>query len=205
MRDNYAIAAVNARSFFLQWNQEEMIKRCGLKADSKAIYIRFLNSMYSIDRDTGAVMRLDDQVAANFSEVMAIYDYMCRTEIMPQETGVWKAVHSLSYAGTASPSQSDLSAKAAKYLQDHIEMLDDQLNELKSADFPIGDRACIFPVFDHMNAVFQFWEGDDEFPPSVRFLWDETAPTRLKFETLWYVMGEFERRLTAGIENAMKN
>lgn len=202
MRDNYAIAAVNARSLFLQWNQEEMIRRCGLMADDEAIHIRYLNCGYSIDRKTGAVTREEDGEIASFNEVMAIYDYLCRTDDPVPETGVWKAVHALSYAGVTSPSESGLSAKTAEYLQAHIPYIDAQLKRFSKSTFPIGDHAGVITIFDRMNAVFQFWEGDEEFPPSVRFLWDETAPTRLKFETLWYVMGDFERRLIAGIEQA---
>ena len=39
--------------------------------------------------------------------------------------------------------------------------------------------------------VFQFWESDEEFPPVLKFMWDENVLDYLRFETLYYVMGDF--------------
>ena len=60
-------------------------------------------------------------------------------------------------------------------------------------------------MFDGFDAVFQFWEGDEEFPPSVRFLWDENTPDYLKFETTFYVMGCFLELLERRIAESEKN
>lgn len=199
MRNNYETAVLSARPLFLEWDQESMLRRTGCSADAENIYIRFLNAEYSIERSTGAVLRSDGSAAA-FGEVMAIYDFFCRKDPIPEAKGVWKAAHALSYAGAVSPGESSLSAKTAAFLQDNIQYLADALDRMKKAYFPIGDHAIIYSVFDCMEAVFQFWEGDDEFPPAVRFLWDETAPHFLKFETLWYVMGCFEEQLVLTIE-----
>ena len=196
MRNNYETAAINARSLFLQWDQTRMIERCNLQADEDFIFIRFLDRNYRIDRKTGIVMHTEDGRIADFNEVMTIYDLLCRDTPVPPEKGVWKAAHALSYAGTASPTEGALLQKTAVFLQSHTEVIDAALDHFKCDDFPIGDHACVFPVFDCMHAVFQFWEGDDEFDPVIRFLWDETAPSRLKFETLWYAIGHFEARLT---------
>lgn len=56
--------------------------------------------------------------------------------------------------------------------------------------FP-GDAAFVFHVFPFLPLVFQFWESDEEFPPVLKFMWDENVLDYLRFETLYYVMGDF--------------
>ena len=34
-------------------------------------------------------------------------------------------------------------------------------------------------------------ESDEEFPPVLKFMWDENVLDYLRFETLYYVMGDF--------------
>ena len=87
----------------------------------------------------------------------------------------------------------------------HIPALKLALEKIGTAAFPQGDVACIFPVFDGFNAVFQFWEGDEDFPPAVRFLWPENSQDFLKYETLYYVMGCFMEKLKNRIEEIEKN
>lgn len=204
MRNNYQIAAVNARELFLEWNQCRMIERCGLKADEKHIFVRYLSKDYRIERSSGRVLRGQDGNEAEFNEVMAIYDLLCRDTPLPEEKRDWKAVHALAYAGLTSPSDSKLSAKTAAFLQKNLRYVDKVLHRIGCESFPIGDHAAVFTVFDCMHAVFQMWEGDDEFPPVVRYMWDVTAPSRLKFETLWYVMNDFEKRLIHEVEQLVK-
>ena len=45
------------------------------------------------------------------------------------------------------------------------------------------------PVFRDFSVLFQFWDGDEEFPPRIRWLFDENALSFMHYETLWYVMG----------------
>lgn len=41
----------------------------------------------------------------------------------------------------------------------------------------------------------QFWDEDEDFPASVRFLFDRNALLFMHYETLWYVMGALERQI----------
>ena len=54
---------------------------------------------------------------------------------------------------------------------------------------PGGDISYALPVFDGLKVAVQFWEGDDEFPSRVRWLWDENALMYLKYETMWFAFG----------------
>jgi hypothetical protein len=48
-----------------------------------------------------------------------------------------------------------------------------------------------------LTVAIQFWEGDDEFPPRVRWLWDENALMYLKYETMWFALGLLRSTLRA--------
>ena len=46
-----------------------------------------------------------------------------------------------------------------------------------------------------MKIAIQFWEGDEEFPPRVRWLWEENALMYLKYETMWFFLGLLRSRI----------
>ena len=58
-----------------------------------------------------------------------------------------------------------------------------------------GDVSYAIPVFRDFWILFQFWDGDDEFPASIKYLFDENALQFMHYETLWYVMGTLADRL----------
>lgn len=197
-RDNYEIARDQARRLFLEWDQPRMIERCGLKYDEDYLYLNFLGQPFRIVRATGEAQNMEAGRTADFEEALSIYDYLCRGEALPGMCGRRSSVNALRYAGQSSPGASGFHKRYAVSLQHRQGALRQVLAQI-GTPFPIGDIACVFPVFDGFDAVFQFWEGDDEFPPSLRFLWDENTPAYLKFETVFYVMGSFlellERRM----------
>lgn len=194
--DNYRRALLYARSLFLEWDQQGTIDRCRLRSDDQYLYIAFLGEPYRIDRQSGAVERIAGAgEEAGFSQALSIYDYICRREPLPALSGRFCAVNSLPHVGQSNPSDTRLHSAHAAYFQQHLPALRRALQQIGCAPYPMGDAACLFPVFDGFHAVFQFWEGDEDFPPSVRFLWDENAQGFLKYETLYYVMSCFLDRL----------
>ena len=203
--DNYDRSRESARRLFLNWDQEKMIARCGLRADPEALRLNFLGQPFRILRATGEVENLARGRAANFSETLSVYDYLCRTEPFPPLAGVLCAANALPNAAQSSPDTVALHRPRADRLQAHVSALGAALTQIGLAPFPQGDAACVFPVFDRLTAVFQFWEGDEEFPPSARFLWDRSTPGYLKYETLYYVMACFFDRLDACISEIEKN
>jgi len=205
--DNYVRALEYARGLFMKWNQEGIIARCRLRHDKDYLYLNFLGEPWRIERASGIPQCIssDAAVNANFSEGLSIYDYLCGEAPFPALSGRFCPVNSLPHVAQSSPSAGDFHQRYADYFQEHIPALQAALDGMGIAPFPQGDIACLFPVFDGFNAVFQFWEGDEEFPPSVRFLWDENSQGYLKFETLYYVMGCFLERLKNRISELEKN
>ena len=204
--DNYERALEYARGLFLKWDQQQMITLCQLRHDENYLYLNFLGDPWRVERASGVAQCIAaEPVNASFSQGLSIYDYLCRTEPLPPLSGRFCPVNALPHVAQSNPSTTDFHQRHADFLQDHIPALQRALEQLGIAPFPQGDAACLFPVFDGFNAVFQFWEGDDEFPPSVRFLWDYHAQGYLKYETLYYVMGCFLGKLRSTIAEIEKN
>ena len=207
--DNYQRALIYAQELFLKWDQAAMIARCRLKHDADYLYLNFLGDPWRIARRSGVAQRLagGEAIDANFSQGLSIYDYLCRKEPFPALSGRFCPVNALPHVAQSNPNTGSLHQKHADFFQQHIPALRAAVACVGAAPFDKGDIACLFPVFDGFNAVFQFWEGDEEFPPSVRFLWDENSQGYLKYETLYYVMGCFLEKLRdciAGIEKNVK-
>lgn len=50
-------------------------------------------------------------------------------------------------------------------------------------------------MFEDLSVWMQFWQGDEEFPARLRWLWDENALMYLKYETMYYAVELLEDRL----------
>ena len=61
--------------------------------------------------------------------------------------------------------------------------------------FPKGDIAYAIELFDGLSILIQLWFGDEEFPASLRFLWDENAKMYIRYETMYYAIGLLKERL----------
>lgn len=204
--DNYQRALIYAQGLFLKWNQESIIARCRLRSDADYLYLNFLGDPWRIHRASGLAQCIAAApVDGNFTQSLSIYDYICRSGPLPALSGRLCPANALPHVAQSNPSTTDFHQAHADFLQDHIPALKQALHEIGAAPFFKGDAACYFPVFDGFNAVFQFWEGDEEFPPSVRFLWDENTQGFLKYETLYYVMGCFLDKLRTRIAQIEKN
>ena len=63
----------------------------------------------------------------------------------------------------------------------------------------MGDLAYSVELFDGLSILVQLWFGDEEFPASVRYLWDENALMYIKYETMYFAKGlllqEIEERM----------
>ena len=204
--DNYYRALLYARELFLNWDQERIIARASLRSDAQYIYLSFLGEPWRIERESGIVESICTEAReADFSEALSIYDYLCREEPLAPLSGRYCPANSLPHLAQSNPSPGDFHQRHADFLQEHIPALRQALCRIGLAPFSKGDAACVFPVFDGFNAIFQFWEGDEDFPPSVRFLWDENTRDRLKYETLYYIMGVFLQNLRSCIAEIEKN
>ena len=186
MRNNYIIARDNAQKLFMKMDQAELIRLHALSADDEFIFITYLGGTYRISRRDGHIEQ--DGAPAGFNTTLAIFDYLSHAPTRP--TGRWCATNSLPHVGQSQPSGTSLYAAYAEKFQGNIDVFSAALAELKCAEFPKGDVSGVIPVFPDLRMAVRFWAADEDFPPQLDFFWDENVLTRLRYETLYYVMGD---------------
>ncbi|MCC6094834.1 MAG: DUF3786 domain-containing protein, partial [Eubacterium sp.] len=79
--------------------------------------------------------------------------------------------------------------------EDPIRQLAGKSAELKKAcaaihGTPVAgteDVSYQIPVLAGFPVWFQFWDGDEEFPPNSQFLLDRNALQFIRYETVWYL------------------
>ena len=200
--DNYKIQARQARERFLTYDQQKLIRKLGLKADESYLYTVLFGQPYRIHRETGDVERKtgDGWADANtFGEVMTLMDLVCDSREDRFLAGKWKnmADFGLMFHKNLLEGKKD---PLAERFQAHEKNFRRACLALGGREFPRGDAAYIFEVFDGLPLVVQLWFGDEEFPASMRLLWDENATMYIRYETMYYARG----LLLDKIENLME-
>ncbi|HIS80418.1 MAG TPA: DUF3786 domain-containing protein [Candidatus Scatomonas merdavium] len=194
---NYDIMARQAQERFLTFDQQPIIRKFQLRSDSESIYLSFSGSPYRISRSDGAIYCLDGSSArkAGFNEALSIYDMLCCPTESPSLSGIWESISSLGGIIGAGHSSSTMLSRRGLPFSGKTEQLSKACLSLGGRPASSGDVSFILPVFDFFPVWFQFWDGDDEFPPSIRFLWDRNTFQYLHYETLWYIMNHILDKL----------
>lgn len=198
---NYDLQVDIGRRIFMEYDQEQMIRKYALEADSFWIFLRYLNTPCRISRTDGRVEELLDSVwteCRNFGTVMTIYDLLCyhRGDTPPALFGQWCAVGSFVVTGVTDTET--FSRKYAAIFAGHIDRLKASCKALGGVleqRMAGADVTCRIPVTPFFPVLLQFWEGDDEFPPKLMLLWDRNADRFLHFETTFYLQGDLFERL----------
>ena len=191
---NFDVLAQQGAKRFLTFDQEEMCRRYGLCADAETISLSFCGEACRVNRHSGAVAGAVGQPLGP-GAMLTIYDMLCSGTAPDALSGTWRTTNMLPGVGQSSPDDTRLNADWAPRLD--VPSLAQACEAMGGTPFPVGEVAYRLPVFDWFPVVFQLWHGDEEFPPSMRFLWDAHALQFLRYETLYYVMDEVLTRLEA--------
>jgi len=96
-RDNYAVQVQQAKQWFLRYDQDMLIEKCGLSWDKAYLYVPFFGRDHRIDRKTGDLeARIGENwVGANsHAEVMTLLDLICDSRDGRFVTGRWQSMES---------------------------------------------------------------------------------------------------------------
>lgn len=195
--DNYAVQVQQAKKRFLTYDQEMLIRKMCLEADEHYLYISMLSQPHRIGRDSGDLERLtaDGWIGANsHGEVMTLLDLICDSRADRCIRGTWKAMASFGLMFHSSLLEGKRDPWAERFEQDP-EGFHRACRALKGRQLPMGDIAYAIELFDGLEILVQLWFGDEEFPASLRFLWDENALQYIKYETMWFARGMLLERL----------
>lgn len=183
--NNYLIQASQAKMRFLTYDQQKLIEKFQLKSDETYIYLNLLWKEYRIHRTTGDMEYLTRGSWADgnsYDEVMTVLDLLCDSRDDRRCAGKLASMASFGRIFYRS-SYDDKPDPTALWIQDHLENFRTVCARF-GEPIPGGDFGYAFELFDGLKMGFHFWEGDEEFAPRLRFLWDENALQYLRFETM---------------------
>lgn len=204
--NNYLIQAQQAKALFLTHDQKALIRKFHLNFDETHLYVTMLSSLYRIRRTTGDLERQegDTWVDANtFDEVLTLFDLLCDSREDRHLSGRLKNMTSFGLMFHQNLLEGARDPWAEKF-QAELEDFRKACLSLGGTPLETGDAAYAIELFDGLAIGVQLWLGDDEFPPNLRFLWDENATMYIRYETMFYARSLLLDRI-AGKMAGMKN
>ena len=197
--DNYQIQTQQAKKRFLSYDQQKLIEKLKLKYDAEFLYVKMLCKLYRLNRTSGDLESWDGtdwQDSNTFGEVLTLLDLVCDSREGRYLSCRWKNMQSFGLMFHQNLLEKDRDPWADRFQQDP-EGLRKACLALGGQPLPQGDVAYAIELFDGLPIALQFWEGDEEFPPRLRFLWDENALMYIKYETMYYAVNLLMDRIKA--------
>ena len=84
---------------------------------------------------------------------------------------------------------------SAKAFAGRCRELRDACERLGGSPGKVGDVSYTIPLFDFFPVMLQFWDGDDEFGPVLKIMWDRRTLAFMRYETTYYAAGHLLERL----------
>ena len=129
-----------------------------------------------------------------FGEVMTILDWLCDSRADRYITGRW--INIVDHGHYFHRNLQEESADPDAIIFDrHPEAFVTACEALKGEKLPGADIGYAIELIDGLRIFVQLWHGDEEFPPRLRFLWDENTTRYISYETTWYALGLLLERL----------
>ena len=200
--DNYSIQAQAAMQYFLGYDHGKLIQKLKLSHNPEFLFTRMLGKSYRISRCTGQIQRFDQdwQDVHSYNEIMTLLDLVCDSREDRFLTLRWKSMEAFGQMFHRNLLENETDPFAEKIQADTRAFIA-ACAGLDAQPGPGGDLSFAIELFDGLRIAVQFWEGDDEFPPRVRFLWDENARMYLKYETMYFAVGMLKGRITELMES----
>ncbi len=195
--NNYSIQAKQAKERFLGYDQEAIIRKLRLKFDDEYLYIPMLAGLYRIRRAKGDMERQSGGVwvdGNSYDEVMTLLDLLCDSREDRYLSGKWKNMTSFGLMFHKNLLEDTRDPWAEKF-QDDPQGFRHACEALGGQPLPNGDIAYAIELFDGLCIAVQLWLGDEEFPPNLRFLWDENANMYIRYETMYFAKAMLLDRL----------
>lgn len=203
---NYEKMKNSVNDSFLQYDQENMIRKFSLRYDSDYLYIAFIDHIYRINRHTGVIHWSDDHFQtshnANYNEVMTIYDVLCYSKENCHLAHEFVNLSSLSTVRTGNLTANDsFFQRTADSFNQKTSALRHACKNLSGKPLPKGDVAYELQLFSFLPVILRFWEADEEFPASLQILVDKNTLDYMHYETLMFALSHLFDRIREEMQN----
>ena len=197
--DNYKLQAEQARGTFLTYDHDALARKLRLVVSGQWLHTSLFSQPYRISRETAAIEKWEDRWVPgdSFEETMTLLDLLCDSREGRFVSGKFKSMADFGLMFHQNLLEAD---PWAQRFQDRFPAFCRACEALGAETFPKGDGAYVFRVFEDLPVAVQLWLGDEEFPPNLRFLWDENALMYLKYETMYFAKGLLLRKIRKAME-----
>ena len=205
LENNYDKLAGKARARFLTYDQEELIRRNRLEADGDWLYARLLDRDLRLGRRDAALEVREGGLwvpCTGNEEPMVLLDILCDSKPGRHALGGWKTTLDFGFGVHRALAENAPPTALENRFDRDPDLLRRRVLAMggRSAEgFGGADLAFLLPFFQDLDLLVQFWHGDEEFAPRLRFLWDAGAGDYLRYETMYYALDMARRRLGEGI------
>ena len=206
-KNNYLIQVAQAQERFLQYDQNALIEKLKMQVDDKFFYVKLLCKTYRIDRNTGSTQRQGTsgwEDANTHSEVMTLMDLICDSRNDRYLALRWKNMQGFGLMFHQNLLE-DKKDPWAYRIQENQDAFRAACIAMAGEPLPNGDIAYAIEVFDGLPIAIQFWEGDEEFAPRLRYMWDENALMYLKYETMYFAVNLLMSRIDEEMKKLAAN
>lgn len=196
-KNNYLIQAQQAKTRFLTYDQQKLIRKFDLQFDEQYLYVNLLCKQYRIDRVTGDLQRRDGAVwndGNTYEEVMTLLDLLCDSRDDRCLAHTWQNMQTfgLQFHQNLLEERRD---PTAERVDRNPQLLHRAAKALGAEAIAGGDIGYAFELFDGLKIGLLFWHGDDEFLPRIRYLWDANAKQYIRYETMYFAVDLLLRRI----------
>ena len=194
---NYRIQAQQAKARFLTYNPEALAAKLRAKRDQDYLYVNLLCQPYRLNLATGDPEKRVGEVwvdGGSYEEIMTLLDLVCDSREDRYLTGRWKNMESFGHMFHRNLLEEQRNPTAERFDRDP-ETLARACRALGGSPIPGCDVGYAVELFDGLEIGLQFWRGDEEFFPRLRYLWDENANQYLRYETMFFAVTLLLRRI----------
>jgi len=203
-QDRFEMMREYWRNEFLKLDQEELIRRFGMRVDEECMYITYYSKEYSINRST---CRITDVSSPSedvpFGPLMSIYHLFYFSKTNAKVRGEFVPFRNVKNASPFAPNfEKSVKNGFAAVFDGKKDLLIYSCETLGGKKIPQGDVGYVFEAFEKIMPVMMvFWDGDDEFPAQANILFDADITDFLHEETVCCIGGDLIDRLVeiAGI------
>lgn len=203
-KDNYAIAAQEARKRFLTYDLSKIISKSPVEQDAENLYLTVLDRTCRIEKNTGKMAWSTPdgwEETQCFNDVLTIFDYLCDGREDRAPTGQMKSMSSFGRLFHSGLLEDSAPTELEKDIDSHPELFKTACLKLGGTPFSTGDLAYTLHFFPDLPMTVQFWHSDEDFPPQLRYLWDCAANDFIRYETMFYALGIIRSRLSFWIDS----
>ncbi len=187
--NNYDVMRRAAQVRFCTYDPAELLKKPGVYPGKDCICTTFLGKPVEVSTKTGAVFFPHEEREGDFGETLTVLDWLCDRKQGAAASGAFCPVSSLPgvlVSGGSLVMNTD--ALAAK-IQKDPDAFHAVCTSLGGREVPMGDLGFELDAFPDLPVRLKFYFADEEFPPSLTFLWDQNILQFIRYETVYYLAG----------------